>query len=185
MSKSVDQECVKPPLVQARDAFMFAAGFEEISARVERELHATAHAIEAGKATKKNDSLRAMVTFAVNCTFGAELYFKCLNLIATGAAGWGHELLNLYKLVPLQYQQRIKHHHREIMSRANNRGGPMLLDFEAILELQNDLFEDARYAFESKVTKLSVSTVPICVPIRRTILELKPEWRDEAARLQA
>jgi hypothetical protein len=159
-------------------AFRIAMAFEKTAEVLAVDLRIMTSLDREGRNVIPQKRIDAMLPFALNHAFSAELHLKCLCLLESGQHITGHELSSVFRKVSLKSRDRIESHYQNIA--ATFKPGPGTsaskpASFAAMLEEHKNLFVDARYLFE-KASGINFDIFPICLPIRRRTLELQPDW---------
>jgi hypothetical protein len=148
--------------------FITAKTFEDVS-------RMTFQQMDAGK-------VHLGFVYGANGALSIELFLKCLLTIVKTPFPRTHDLLKLFKLLPIEVQRDIEATHADRASKDRiflrlNRIG-MKTDLATLLEEGKDTFEKFRYPYEGFPSgeKLAFGLGIFGECIADLILDLRPDW---------
>jgi hypothetical protein len=134
-----------------------------------------------------------MAPALVLSAFASETFLKCLIALETGHAPDGHNLKNLFQILPRPTQRRIEELWDEyVQSQATFwdtidklAPHPSPRDLLTSLSEGNKGFVELRYSYEGETARrLRFRLGDLPRMLRRVILELRPEWQGLAPTLR-
>jgi HEPN domain-containing protein len=122
------------------------------------------------------------LAMATNAAFSLEMYLKCLLLLETGNALWGHDLYDLFRTLSESTRSELTRAHEEfvesnpaLMERLSQEG--LATDLEQLLKRGRSAFSDFRYAHEQIPLNTDFALNGLTYCVRERILMLRPEWK--------
>lgn len=182
MTHSVQYDTAGP-----QDVFWLGLSFEHSSQTIlDAHRLRTRSPFQTGMSEHSAKILKAppeIIPTIVNMQFSVELYLKCLIWLETGAPiKSGHALTKLFGLVSPSSQLRIKHHYQKFLATNINQireldaASDDELEFDQAIKSCDDGFVKWRYAYEFGMGDGLHLAMYIGFGVRRTIVELKPDW---------